>query len=185
MRAACAHARISEMVNRVTAESGYEQYIRELGDEERLENLAEFKRIAAEVEKNFGENLSLSEFLQQIALQSGEDDEKPRDAVKLMTIHSAKGLEFPAVFVIGFTEGVFPSSKTIEERKKPGLEEERRLCYVALTRAQKYLFLMDSEGVSQNGMKKLPSRFLREIGWNIMCSARARLSQRTKNVEVT
>ncbi len=156
--------RITEIVGEITRRSGYEQYIRELGDEERLENLAEFKRIADEFEKSFGEDLTLEEFLQQIALQAGEDEDKPRDAVKLMTIHSSKGLEFPIVFVIGFTEGIFPSSKTIEERKKAGLEEERRLCYVAITRAKERLFLMDSEGFSQNGIKKLPSRFLREIG---------------------
>ena len=59
-----------------------------------------------------------------------------------VTIHSAKGLEFPVVFVVGFTEGIFPSSKTIEERKKLGLEEERRLCYVAITRAKEYLFII-------------------------------------------
>ena len=155
---------IHEIVNRVTEESGYEQYIRMLGDEERLENLSEFKRIANEFERSFGEELTLPEFLHQIALQSGEDEEKPRDAVKLMTIHSAKGLEFPVVFIVGFTEGIFPSSKTIEERKKFGLEEERRLCYVAITRAEKYLFIMDSEGLSEKGIKKLPSRFLSEIG---------------------
>lgn len=164
MRKLSESARISEIVERVTAESGYEQYIRELGDEERLENLAEFKRIADEFERSFGEELSLKEFLAQIAIQSNEDAEKPVDTVKLMTIHASKGLEFPAVFVIGFTEGIFPSSKTVEERKNLGLEEERRLCYVALTRAEKFLFIMDSEGVSQNGIKKLPSRFLKEIG---------------------
>ncbi|MBP5451082.1 MAG: UvrD-helicase domain-containing protein [Treponema sp.] len=156
--------KISELVNRTCVDSGYEQYIRELGDEERLDNLAEFKRIANEFENNFGEDVSLEEFLQQIALMSAEDTEKPCEAVKLMTIHASKGLEFPVVFVIGFSEGIFPSSKTIEERKKLGLEEERRLCYVAITRAMETLFIMDSEGQSQQGIKKLPSRFLYEIG---------------------
>lgn len=156
--------RISEIVNQVAADSGYEAYIRELGDEERLDNLAEFKRIANEFEREFGEDLSLQEFLRQIALQSGEEGDEEKDAVKLMTIHSSKGLEFPVVFILGFTEGIFPSSKTLGERKKLGLEEERRLCYVAITRAQKHLFLMESEGTSQNGMKKLVSRFLEEIG---------------------
>lgn len=164
MRARSKNMRISEIVNDVTMLSGYESYIRELGDEERLDNLAEFKRIANEFEREFGEDLSLEEFLQQIALQSGEGNESTQDTVKLMTIHAAKGLEFPAVFILGFTEGVFPSSKTIEERKKLGLEEERRLCYVAITRAEKHLFLMDSEGVSPKGIKKLVSRFLDEIG---------------------
>ena len=81
-----------------------------------------------------------------------------------MTIHSAKGLEFPVVFLVGLTEGIFPSFKSIEERKRLGLEEERRLCYVAITRAQKKLFILDSEGISPNGNKKTPSRFLNDIG---------------------
>lgn len=156
--------KISELVNRVCIDSGYEQYIRELGDEERLDNLAEFKRIANEFENSYGEEINLEEFLQQIALMSAEDAEKSCEAVKLMTIHASKGLEFPVVFAIGFSEGIFPSSKTIEERKKLGLEEERRLCYVAITRAMETLFIMDSEGQSQQGIKKLPSRFLYEIG---------------------
>ena len=164
MRARRGSMRISELVRTVTTDSGYEQFIRELGDEERLENLAEFKRMADDFEKNFGEELTLEEFLNQLAMQSGEGSDEDKDTVKLMTIHAAKGLEFPAVFVTGFSEGIFPSSKTIEERRRPGLEEERRLCYVALTRAMRHLYLTDSEGASQNGTKKLPSRFLYEIG---------------------
>lgn len=156
--------KITEIVNMVCNDSGYEEYIRELGDEERLDNLMEFKRIADEFEKTFGEDLSLEEFLQQISLQSNENEESSKETVKLMTIHAAKGLEFPVVFIMGFTESVFPSSKTIENRGEGGLEEERRLCYVAITRAMERLFLMDSEGYSQNGIKKLPSRFLDEIG---------------------
>lgn len=156
--------RIHDIVNEVAKKTGYETYIRELGDEERLENLAEFKRISNEFEREFGEDLSLEQFLQQIALQSNEDDSGSKDKVKLMTIHSSKGLEFPVVFILGFTEGVFPSAKTIGDRKNLGLEEERRLCYVAITRAEKHLFLMESEGESENGMKKLVSRFLDEIG---------------------
>lgn len=156
--------RISDIVNTVAEGSGYENFMRELGDEERLSNLVEFKRISNEFEREFGEYISLEEFLSQIALQSGEDRDESRDAVKLMTIHSSKGLEFPVVFILGFTEGVFPSAKTLGERKIPGLEEERRLCYVAITRAEKYLFLMESEGTGENGAKKLVSRFLEEIG---------------------
>lgn len=157
-------ARLSECVERLCIDSGYEKYIRELGDMERFENLSEFKRIASEYERNFGEKVSLKEFINQISLQSEDDGEENCDRVKLMTIHAAKGLEFPYVFIIGFSEGIFPSSKTIEERRKMGLEEERRLCYVAITRAKKGLFLLDSEGYTQNGKEKLPSRFLKEIG---------------------
>lgn len=164
LRSGYREKRISEIVNEVTRDSGYEGYIRELGDEERLDNLAEFKRIANEFEREFGEDLSLEGFLQQISLQSGEGREESKDAVKLMTIHSSKGLEFPVVFILGLTEGVFPSSKTLGDRKNLGLEEERRLCYVAITRAEKYLFLMESEGSFQAGNRKLVSRFLEEIG---------------------
>lgn len=120
-------APLSECVERICADSGYEKYIRELGDMERFENLSEFKRIASEYERNFGEEVSLKEFINQISLQSEDDGEENCDRVKLMTIHAAKGLEFPYVFIIGLSEGIFPSSKTIEERRKMGLEEERRL----------------------------------------------------------
>ncbi len=155
---------VSDVVEILCDKSGYEKYIRELGDMERFENLSEFKRIATEYERNLGEDITLMEFINHISLQSEDDGEENTDMVKLMTIHSAKGLEFPNVFVLGFSEGIFPSSKTIEERKQLGLEEERRLCYVAITRAEKRLFLLDSEGYSQNGSQKLPSRFLKEIG---------------------
>lgn len=155
---------ISDMMEAVCSDSGYEKYIRELGDMERFENLSEFKRIANEYEKSFGESVPLTDFINHISLQSEDSDEKESDMVKLMTIHAAKGLEFPFVFIVGLSEGIFPSSKTIEERKLMGLEEERRLCYVAITRAEKILFLMDSEGYTQNNRQKLPSRFLKEIG---------------------
>lgn len=155
---------LAQMVNEVCAASGYENYIRELGDMERFDNLSEFKRLANEYEQSFGENVSLQEFLGHIALQISDETDEDADTVKLMTIHAAKGLEFPCVFVTGFTEGIFPSSKTIEERREMGLEEERRLCYVALTRAEHQLFLTDSEGFSTAGIQKLPSRFLTEIG---------------------
>lgn len=168
---ACYHTvPLAETVSDVCGQTGYETYIRELGDMERFDNLAEFKRIAVEYEKSYGEAVTLPEFINQISLQSEDDDEKENDTVKLMTIHAAKGLEFPTVFVVGFSEGIFPSSKTIEDRKQLGLEEERRLCYVAITRAEMRLFLFDSEGIAPNGRQKLPSRFLREMGaQNYVC----------------
>ena len=157
--------KISELVNRVCVESGYEQYIRELGDEERLDNLSEFKRIANEFENGFGEDVSLETFLQQIAIMSAEDAEKPCESVKLMTIHASKGLEFPVVFILGFSEGIFPSSKTIEERKKLGLEEERRLFYVAMTRAKSRLFITFTRSRMLYGRTNYNdlSRFVKEI----------------------
>lgn len=160
---------VAETVSALMKESGYEQYIRRNGSMERLDNLAEFERSATEQERERGEEYSLEEFLADIALKTdaGEDEEKS-DKVKLMTIHSSKGLEFPVCFVCGFTEGIFPSGRTIEERKDAGLEEERRLCFVALTRAMKRLYLTESEGNAAEGSrassKKRPSRFIYEIG---------------------
>ncbi|MBQ9948614.1 MAG: ATP-binding domain-containing protein, partial [Oscillospiraceae bacterium] len=154
---------LSDAVAMICEDSGYEKYIREQGDMERFENLSEFKRIAMEFEKGYGEEVTLKDFINHISLQA-EDDEAESDRVKLMTVHAAKGLEFPNVFVVGLSEGIFPSYKSMEERKILGLEEERRLCYVAITRAEQRLFLMDSEGFTPNGKQKLPSRFLREIG---------------------
>jgi len=155
---------VSDLVAAVCVESGYESYIRELGDMERFENLAEFKRIAEEQEKSEGEPLSMDEFLGRIALQMSENDKPNKDNVKLMTVHASKGLEFPVVFIMGLSESIFPNAKTIEERGDFGLEEERRLCYVAITRARERLTLLESEGFSASGSPKTPSRFLREIG---------------------
>lgn len=154
---------IADIINKVSSESGYESYIRNSGDEDSLDNLAEFKRLSNEFENEFGERLTLNDFLQQLALQF-LDQRENTETIKLMTIHASKGLEFETVFVIGMTEGIFPSSKTIEEKKELGLEEERRLCYVAITRAKKNLFLCDSEGITRDGKFKFTSRFIDEIG---------------------
>lgn len=162
---------VSELLNRVLNETGYEQYIRESGNMDRFENINELKKITLEHERNWGEKFTLGDFLRQIALMKDIDSEEFSDKVKLMTIHAAKGLEFPVCFVLGMTDGIFPSSRTIEERGQAGLEEERRLCFVAVTRAMKKLYLTDSEGsnITGNGegsYKKVPSRFLFEIGEN-------------------
>ena len=161
---------LSDVIESVLVQSGYEQYIRENGSMERLDNLAEFKRTALEAERSWGEFYPLEEFLSQAALQAKNDEsEENTDKVKLMTIHASKGLEFPVCFVCGFSEGIFPSGRTLEERKDAGLEEERRLCFVALTRAMKRLYLTESEGTSSTGngsapRQKRPSRFIFEIG---------------------
>ena len=154
---------VADFVSLVLAETGYERYIRELGNMERLDNLAEFKRMAHEFEADAGEKVTLYDFLDAVALR-GDDPADTGDRVRLMTIHAAKGLEFPLVFLMGMTEGMFPSSRTIEERKALGLEEERRLCYVALTRARDLLVMTESEGFSGTRAPKIPSRFLFEMG---------------------
>jgi len=151
----------SEILNELLDKSGYRRYIRENGDMERLDNLAELCKAVTEYERNYGEELSLEEYLNHVALRYDEEERGDNnDFVRLMTIHASKGLEFPCVFVAGMSDGVFPSSRSIEERKQAGLEEERRLCFVAITRAREQLYLTESEGFGAGGQRKCPSRFL-------------------------
>ncbi len=103
-------------------------------------------------------------YLQDIALYTNADYKEDGETVKLMTIHQAKGLEFPYVFVCGITEGIFPSHRAMRERGIAALEEERRLMYVAITRAEKAVFLTESEGFDfTRKSSRYPSRFLGEI----------------------
>lgn len=149
--------KITNLLNAILDESGYEKYLRVMGDEERLNTLAELKQSIYEYETKAGEETSLAGYLQDIALYTNADKEDNTDSVKLMTIHAAKGLEFPCVFICGLNEGIFPSQKTqlLEQ-----LEEERRLAYVAFTRAEEMLVLSDSEGINQDGSFRYPSRFI-------------------------
>lgn len=136
------------------------------GDQDRVDNLNELIASMREYEKanENEEDLSLTRYLQDIALYTNIDYKKDSDNVKIMTIHQSKGLEFPVVFVAGMQEGLFPHHRSIREFKRRGLEEERRLAYVAFTRAEKLLFLTESEGFSfQTGASKFPSRFIFEI----------------------
>ena len=156
---------VSDLLDRVLDKSGLKKMYREDQDEDRLENIdqllqsVKFYESTHEAEEN-----RLSEYLQDIALYTNQDYRKDTPTVKMMTIHQAKGLEFPFVFIIGLSEGIFPNMRTIREYKKNGEEEERRLMYVAITRAQKALFLTESEGFNASTkMNKYPSRFLTEI----------------------
>jgi DNA helicase-2/ATP-dependent DNA helicase PcrA len=139
--------------------SGYEEYMRLQGDQERLDNIAELKRAVESAGED--EDASFEDFLAKAALFTNLDREGERDTVKLMTVHTAKGMEFPFVFVCGLNEGVFPSRK-IETPEE--MDEERRLAYVAMTRAMDRLYLSDSEGVSNDGLFKYPSRFIFDAG---------------------
>ena len=178
---------ISDVLDMVLEESGYKKLLREDDDTDRLENLTELLQSVQTYEEAHQQDevLTISSYLQEIALYTNMDlDEmkqgksaakgqgstadaqakKARPKVRLMTIHQAKGLEFPYVFVTGLSEGIFPSMKTLRERKGDGEEEERRLMYVAVTRAERELFLTESEGFSAAArLSKYPSRFLREI----------------------
>ena len=148
---------ISDLLSGILNDSGYEAMLRECGERERLDNLAELKNSITDYENTAGEETSLEDYLQEIALYTNSDLKEADDKVKMMTIHAAKGLEFPYVFICGLNEGIFPSKRTdtIE-----ALEEERRLAYVGYTRAEKALFISDAEGKNYDNSYRYPSRFI-------------------------
>ena len=150
----------------ILEKTGLKQEYRDDNDEQRLENITELVDSIRlyESEHTEWEQLPLYDYLQDIALYTNADYRKETNKVKLMTIHQSKGLEFPYVFIIGLSDGIFPNARSIRERKRTALEEERRLMYVAATRAEKCLFLTESEGYDvQAQQQKLPSRFIAEI----------------------
>ena len=151
---------VSEVLAAILNESGYEAMLRTEGSQERLDNLAELKQSIYEFETTCGEESTLEQYLSHVALFSGGDLAETGDKVKLMTVHAAKGLEFPHVFLCGMNEGIFPSRKV---RTMPGMEEERRLAFVALTRARDRLYLSESGGRNFDGSPRYPSRFLLDI----------------------
>ena len=152
---------VSEVLGNILNRSGYEQMLRTEGAQDRLDNLAELKQSVFEYETTCGEEATLEHYLTHVALFTNADAESGApDKVKLMTAHAAKGLEFPYVFLCGMNEGIFPSRKTAT---LPAMEEERRLAFVAMTRAEKRLFLSESEGRNIDGSMRYPSRFLLDI----------------------
>lgn len=166
MKAKKEELEISELIKEVLNKSGYTKAL-ELENtveaESRLQNIEELLTVAIEFEEEFAEN-SLSDFLESITLSSDIDSlEETEESVTLMTLHSAKGLEFEVVFLVGMEEGIFPGYKTIGEPKE--LEEERRLFYVGITRAKQYLYLTCAKrrtifgSTSYNAI----SRFVKEI----------------------
>lgn len=151
---------LSDLVTEVLDQTGYEAMLRQSGEQERLDNLAEFKQSVDEYEKTSGEENTLEEYLQSIALYTNNDREKDKETVSMMTVHTAKGLEFPYVFVCGMNEGIFPSKHVDTEER---LEEERRMAYVAFTRAEKALYISDAEGLNYDESFRYPSRFIFNI----------------------
>lgn len=158
--------KISDLIKETLKKSGYTQALENentIEAENRIENLDEFLTVAIEFEDESADN-KLSDFLEGITLSSDIDNmEEAEETVTLMTLHSAKGLEFPVVFLVGMEEGIFPGYKSIGEPKE--LEEERRLCYVGITRAKEHLFLTCSKQRTIFGSTSCNqvSRFLREI----------------------
>ena len=159
---------LGEQVEHILQPSGLLDYFaREKGEigQARIENLRELVNAAREYEVDTESELdSLSDFLAHAALEAGEGQADAwEDCVQLMTLHSAKGLEFPLIFLCGMEEGLFPHQRSVDE---PGrLEEERRLCYVGITRAMQSLYLTYAEQRRLHGMDNFsqPSRFIAEI----------------------
>ena len=151
---------VSEVLAALLDASGYERMLRTEGSQERLDNLAELKQSIYLFETTCGEEVTLPYYLAHVALFTNADLDDVEDKVKLMTIHAAKGLEFPYVFLCGMNDGIFPSRRV---RTVQAMEEERRLAFVALTRAEKGLYLSEADGRNFDGTLRYPSRFLLDI----------------------
>lgn len=151
---------ISEVLSMILNESGYEKMLRTEGAQDRLDNLAELKQSVHEYEISCGEESTLPHYLSHIALFTNADAEDTGDKVKLMTVHAAKGLEFKNVFLCAMNEGVFPTRKT---QTFAAMEEERRLAFVAVTRAKEMLYITEADGRNFDGTPRYPSRFILDI----------------------
>ena len=150
-------SKLGSVLQSILDKSGYEAFLRLEADQDRLDNAAEFKRAVNQA--GFDDDATLEDFLQRAALFTDLDREDKRDAVKMLTIHAAKGMEFKNVFLCGMNEGIFPSRKV---QTPDDMEEERRIAYVAMTRAKDRLFITDAEGKANDGIFKYPSRFVFE-----------------------
>ncbi len=154
------NASISETLSAVLDESGYERMLRTEGGQARLDNLAELKQAVHEYETTCGEEADIRGWLAHVALFTAADAQEQGDKVKLMTVHAAKGLEFPHVILCGMNEGIFPSRRV---KDLAGMEEERRLAFVAMTRARDSLYLTAAEGRNFDSSPRYPSRFALDI----------------------
>ena len=159
---------LTELVDEILIESNMKEELTKehsLENEIRLENLEEFKSITKNFENEYGE-VSLDNFLNEISLVADISEHKEeKNRVSLMTVHAVKGLEFNYVFVAGMEEEIFPHYNSIREGTNEAIEEERRLCYVAITRAKQKLWLLNTKQRTLFGQTKynMPSRFIDEI----------------------
>lgn len=154
-----------KIIDDVLIETGYMAMLEENNEIDRIENILEIKNMASDFLKRYKGEYLLEDFLQELPLNSYTDENDNGHEVSLMTIHMSKGLEFKYVFVVGLSDDVFPSFRSIAESGDTGLEEERRLAYVAFTRAKERLYLTESQGYSfVTKSPKLTSRFIDEIG---------------------
>ena len=161
---------VTELTKTILEESGYQQMLeaeKTVEAETRLENLKEFLSITTAFDsREDSESLTLSAFLAEVALFTDLDQlDEEEDAVTIMTMHGAKGLEFPVVFIAGMEENIFPHARAVHDLHESGMEEERRLCYVAITRAKEQVyFTRAGERMLYGRTAYNPmSRFLREI----------------------
>ena len=161
---------------------GYYEMLEKNEEKSRIENLMELKSSIAGYMRDHPDTADFESYLQEIALYTSQDTVGEGDYVSLMSIHMAKGLEFEYVFVTGLSENIFPSLHALEEEGNDGLEEERRLAYVAFTRAKKALYLTDSQGFSYiSHSPKLTSRFISELGKNKVEHIGAKNKFKTEN----
>ena len=156
---------ISDVLSSILSDSGYEKMLRTEGSQERLDNLAELKQSVYEYETTCGEETDLGNYLSHIALMTNADADSGSGKVRLMTVHAAKGLEFPNVILCGMSEGIFPSRKILTRAQ---MEEERRLAFVAMTRAEKELCITLSGGRNFDGSPRFPSRFILDIDQSLL-----------------
>ena len=162
---------LTEFIDYVIDKSGMKESLtseKSLENDLRLDNLEEFKSVTASFEERTG-SVNLSDFLEEISLVADISEHKEeKDAVTLMTIHSAKGLEFDCVFLCGMEEGIFPHQNSFESDAE--IEEERRLCYVGITRARKVLYLTNAHSRILYGREQVnpPSRFIKEIDKDLL-----------------
>ncbi|MCL2591879.1 MAG: UvrD-helicase domain-containing protein [Defluviitaleaceae bacterium] len=178
---------VSDLINQILEKTGYILELQAENSDEalgRIENIDSLINKAHEFEKE-SEDKTLNAFLEEVSLVADVDNyTDDDDTVVLMTLHSSKGLEFPNVFIPGFEENIFPSYRSLMSQSSNDLEEERRLCYVGITRARENLCLTSATSRLQNGqfVYNMPSRFLEEIPEDIVNSTRQNIGVSMKTI---
>ncbi len=165
----------SELIDLLIAKTGYREYILD-GTPQAEEREANLGSLLSDA-KSF---ISVPDFLEEVALMSSADTDSTEQKVTLMTLHAAKGLEFPVVFMVGMEEGIFPNSR-VQDDGPAALEEERRLCYVGMTRARQELHLTYAQSRLQFGQRgyNMPSRFLADMGHEVAMTPAPSFTTRT------
>ena len=169
---------VAELLDLVLERTGYRDFLAEQDDgEERLDNVQELRRVASDF-YDMEPSEALAAFLERVALVTDQDNlEESTDGLTLITLHQAKGLEFPVVFMVGMEEGLLPHIRSFDDPAE--MEEERRLCYVGMTRAQERLYLVRAFRRTNRGASgpALPSRFLRDIPTHLIASPEEKAAQ--------